>query len=111
LRHKNDSATLDDAFGVGEKRGVGQQRGTRKVNETSYAAVLVLLKRQLGSANKAKSTVLEYEEDSKTGKTPISKRKLDTIYAQHEPLRDGDHDFLVAMLTPRHRKLFEKTLR
>jgi len=110
-RYENDGAALEDAFRVSARRGAGQPKGTKKVNESSYAALLILLERELGSANKAKSKVLELEEDLRTGKTPISKRTLDTIYAEHEPLRDGEHDLLVVMLTRRHRKLFEKTLR
>jgi hypothetical protein len=92
------------------QRSRGQPKGTTKVNHDSYAALMILLKRHLGSAEKAKAEILCAEQD-KRGKGPASKRILDSIYANYAPARGLDHDLLVSMLSPAHRKLFGISLR
>ena len=106
---------IDDALHVNPKRGVGQPKGSRKVNEDSYAALLVILSRKLGtpkraSPARAKDKVLELECDA-SGRGPVSQSKLDKIYTAYAPLRKADHQLLLAMLSPAHRKLLAKTLR
>ena len=92
------------------ERGRGQPKGTCKVNQDSYAALMILLARRLGSANKAKDAILEEEQGTK-GKGLISRRTLDTIHTSYAPARELDHAVLVTMLSPAHRKLFSKSLR
>ena len=95
------------ALRIDPPKARGQPKGTCK---DSYAALLILLQRQRGSANKAKDELLEREEGA-SGKGPVSRRTLDTIYTNYAPSRQLDHDLLVAMLSPAHRRLFAKTLR
>ena len=102
--------TVGKALGIEKPRGVGQPKGSTKVSQDSYAALLVLLARRMRSANKAKDYVLREEQD-KDGKGMVSRRTLDTIYATYAPVRAYDHDLLVVMLSPAHRKLFGKSLR
>ena len=109
-RYESTGEAIADALGVQSKLGVGAPKGTRKVNEDSYAALLVLVKRQLGSASQAKSKVLELEANARN-ETPVSQRTLDSIYANYAPIRDWEHKDLVVMLTPAHRKLLAKILR
>ena len=103
-------ATIQQALRLEKSRGRGQPKGTRKVDESSYAAFLVLLRRQLGTASKAKDKVIELEQDV-SGTATVSRRTLDTIFANYIGLRDFADDDLVVMMSRFHRKLFKKTLR
>jgi len=98
------------ALRLDRSTGRGQPKGTRKVNQDSYAALMILLQRQLGSASKAKNAIMEQEQEA-NGKSRISRRTLDTIYTSYAPSRRLDRDMLVDMLSRAHRKLFAKTLR
>lgn len=106
----SEGTDIDRALRLNASRGRGQPKGTRKVDETSYAALIILLARRFGSAEKAKEKILETEQ-APSGQTPISDRKLDEIYASHAPARKLAPDLLAALLSPAHRKLFAKTLR
>jgi hypothetical protein len=100
---------LENALGTGQKRGPGQPKGSSKVGEDSYAALMVLLTRRFKSASKAKDRIIQLESDA-TGKSIVSKSTLDAIYTSYKSTRDLDHDLLVVMLSPSHRKLFKNTL-
>lgn len=81
---------IDRALRIQRPRGrPGQPKGTCKVNQDSYAALMILLARRLGSGNKAKDEILEQEQGAK-GKGPISRRTLDTIYTSYAPARELD---------------------
>ena len=112
FRRYLDGTRIELALGLDRQRKAGQPKGTRKVNEDSYAALIVLLQRRLGSADKAKRKVLELESvATRIGKAPISKRSLDTIYAICVGTRSLDDEVLMAMLSPHHRKVFADSLR
>lgn len=106
----SEGRDIAGALGIRPTRGVGQPKGSTKVNQDSYAALMILLARKLGSANKAKDNILQYEQ-GRSGKGVVSRRTLDTIYASYAPAREFDHGVLVVMLSPAHRKLFSKSLR
>lgn len=99
-----ESDDIERALGVAVQRGRGAPPGGRKTDETSYAAILIALQRHLGSAEKAKGEVLKAEAD-KRGKSTLSKRKLDDIYATYAPMRTSAHDDLVSMMSARHRRI------
>jgi len=98
--------SLDIALRVSELKKRGQPQGTNKHDKTAYAALLVLLARELGSAERAKNRVLEI--DSECG---YKKRALDEIYTAHAPMRNLHRDDLIAWLNPRLRKVFRNSLR
>jgi hypothetical protein len=53
--------SLDVALKVAGQRKKGQPRGTTKDDKTAYAAMLILLARQFGSAERAKDRVLQFD--------------------------------------------------
>ena len=98
--------SLDVALNVAGQRRKGQPRGTTKDDKTAYAAMLILLARQLGSAERAKDRILQF--DAECG---YKKRALDSIYKTHAPMRALDHDDLIACLNPRLRRVLTDSLR
>lgn len=110
FRQYSQGEGIDRALRLDHPRPTGQPKGACKVNQDSYAALMILLTRRLGSANKAKGQILEREEDA-AGKASVSRRTLDTIYSSYAPARTLDDALLITMLSPAHRKLFGNTLR
>ena len=106
---------IENAFWLHAKRGRGRPKRSTETDHDAYAALMVLLQRMLGSADRAQDRIIEVFSSTKRGnhflEPPIGKRTLQDIYTRYAPIRGYDRDLLIAMLTPELRKLFRKSLR
>ena len=98
---------IERALGVEEIGSPGRPADAGNPLKTQYAALMLLMmRRRRCSADAAQNRILEVfeREDPAAGsRSPISKRSLQQIYADHAPMRDIDDD-------PDHPERFEDLL-